>query len=164
PTRRSSDLANNLNGSNKNRAEHGFVVQDIRQRLEPLTNTIKHGLQPQIKKLSNVQHLHTPIRAHLADGISPLQAVEHLHPTPAVGGFPREKAMHYIQQLERFERGWYAGPVGWMTPSGSGEFSVAIRSGLLCEEEAHFFAGCGIVADSDPKKSVPLHTFLQAAV
>src|SRR5699024_3012878 len=74
-------FANNLNGSNKNRAEHGFVVQDIRQRLEPLTNTIKHGLQPQIKKLSNVQHLHTPIRAHLADGISPLQAVEHLHPT-----------------------------------------------------------------------------------
>ncbi|HLR32116.1 MAG TPA: chorismate-binding protein, partial [Fodinibius sp.] len=124
----------------------------IRHRLQPLTKNVYCDHQPRIKKLSNVQHLHTPIRAHLKDDTDILPVIEQLHPTPAVGGYPRKDAMEYIRELEDFERGWYAGPVGWMTPSGSGEFAVAIRSGLLSEDEAHFFAGCGIVADSNPKE------------
>ncbi|HLR24518.1 MAG TPA: isochorismate synthase [Fodinibius sp.] len=145
-------LENKLRFSPKNKEEHQFVVRDIRQRLQSLTESIYYDHQPRIKKLSNVQHLNTPIRAHLKDDTDILSVVEQLHPTPAVGGYPRKEAMNYIRGLEDFERGWYAGPVGWMTPSGSGEFAVAIRSGLLSKDKAHFFAGCGIVADSDPKE------------
>lgn len=146
-----SDLERDLSFSAKNRNEHQFVVRDIEQRLRPFAHRIHRNNQPQVKKLSNVQHLYTPIRADLKSEATILSILEELHPTPAVGGYPWEKAAPYIQQLEDFNRGWYAGPVGWLNGSGSGEFAVAIRSGLLSEEKAHFFAGCGIVADSDPQ-------------
>jgi isochorismate synthase EntC len=75
--------------------------------------------------------------------------VERLHPTPAVGGFPRDVALAAIRQREGIDRGWYAGPVGWVDQTGSGEFGVAIRSALLTGDEALLFAGCGIVGASD---------------
>jgi len=81
-----------------------------------------------------------------------LDLVAALHPTPAVGGVPGEAALQLIHQLEGFERGWYAGPVGWVDADGNGDFVVAIRSGLFCGNTATLFGGAGIVANSDPDK------------
>ena len=74
-----------------------------------------------------------------------------LHPTPAVGGEPNDRAVEAIAELERLDRGWYAGPVGWMDATEDGEFCVALRSALLRDRTAHLFAGAGIVADSEPE-------------
>ena len=72
-------------------------------------------------------------------------------PTPAVGGFPRDAALEAIRSTEKLDRGWYAAPLGWIGASGHGEFAVALRSGLIDGSKARLFAGCGIVADSDPQ-------------
>lgn len=80
------------------------------------------------------------------------ELIRELHPTPAVGGFPREKAVPFIQEIETLERGWYSGPVGWFNMNGFGEFAVAIRSALLHKNSATLYAGCGIVDNSDPMK------------
>ncbi len=74
-----------------------------------------------------------------------------LHPTPAVGGFPREEAVRLIREHEGLDRGWYAGPVGWVDGRGEGEFVVGIRSALVQGNMATLYAGCGIVRDSDPE-------------
>ncbi len=144
-----SALAQNLSFSSKNQKEHQFVVRDIEQRLKSLAHTVYREEQPKVKKLSNVQHLYTPIRADLKPDVDVMSVLQQLHPTPAVGGYPWEKAAPHIKEFENFDRGWYAGPIGWLNGSGNGEFAVAIRSGLLNGTQAHFFAGCGIVADSD---------------
>jgi menaquinone-specific isochorismate synthase len=108
---------------------------------------------PVILSLSNVHHLHTPLRATLRQGKSLLDLVERLHPTPAVGGTPRDAALQFIRANEGLDRGWYAAPVGWIGES-SGEFAVALRSALIHGEHATLFAGCGIVLDSDPDMEV----------
>jgi len=77
--------------------------------------------------------------------------VEKLHPTPALGGHPRDKALEKIREEEKLDRGWYAAPVGWVNMNGDGEFAVAIRSGLVRKKSVSLFAGCGIVGDSDPE-------------
>lgn len=143
-------LEKSLSQSRKNRHEHNFVIQDIEERLLPFVEGIERDNRPEVKKLTNVQHLYTPITARLKSGIDPLTLIEHLHPTPAVGGYPWPKAKPYVRKLESFDRGWYAGPVGWLNSKGGGEFVVGIRSGLLKDDNAHIFAGCGIVEDSDP--------------
>jgi isochorismate synthase EntC len=79
-----------------------------------------------------------------------LDAVERLHPTPAVGGDPRPDALAYIRAHEQLDRGWYAAPVGWLGHDGAGEFAVALRSALVAGRQASLFAGCGIMGDSDP--------------
>ena len=140
-----------LSGSKKDRDEHNFVIRDIEERLEPFAKTLTRNEQPEIKKLSNVQHLYTPIRVQLKEGVGMLDVIGKLHPTPAVGGYPWKQAREHINKLEHFDRGWYAGPVGWFNAKGNGEFAVGIRSGLFTKTKAHFFAGCGIVADSDPE-------------
>lgn len=139
-----------LSDSKKDREEHNFVIRDIEERLSPLVESLNRSNQPEIKKLSNVQHLYTPIRAHLKENVNMFDVIDHLHPTPAVGGYPWQEASTYINELENFDRGWYAGPVGWFNAKGNGEFAVGIRSGLFTEDKAHFFAGCGIVANSQP--------------
>jgi isochorismate synthase EntC len=96
-----------------------------------------------------VLHLRTPVLAELREPHHVLELVERLHPTPAVGGVPRTEALAWIAEHERRPRGWYAGPVGWFDAAGDGEFSVALRSGLLLGSTAHLYAGGGIVADSD---------------
>jgi salicylate biosynthesis isochorismate synthase/menaquinone-specific isochorismate synthase len=101
-------------------------------------------------KVQNVQHLATPIRAQLREPLPTIELAGLLHPTPAVGGEPRERAIKLIPELEGLDRGWYAGPVGWMDLSEDGEFCVALRGGLLRDKTAHLYAGCGIVRDSDP--------------
>lgn len=142
-------LERELMQSAKNADEHNYVIKAIEQRLASLVRNIERGARPVIKKLTNVQHLFTPITAWLNEEVNPLTVLEQLHPTPAVGGYPWKDAAPYIRELENFDRGWYAGPVGWLNSNGGGEFAVAIRSGLIDKSHAHFYAGCGIVADSD---------------
>jgi isochorismate synthase EntC len=104
-----------------------------------------------VVKVANIQHLATPIHAQLADPRSALELAGLLHPTPAVGGEPHEAAVAVIEELEGLDRGWYAGPVGWMDAAEDGELCVAIRSALLRDRTAHLYVGNGIVADSDPE-------------
>ncbi|HEX8968716.1 MAG TPA: chorismate-binding protein, partial [Chloroflexota bacterium] len=107
--------------------------------------------EPRLRRLSNVQHLFTPVRGQLPGGRSVLDLVERLHPTPAVGDFPRERALAIIRQHEALDRGWYAAPFGWVGADGQGEFVVGLRSALVRGETATLFAGCGIVAQSNPE-------------
>jgi len=143
-------LEKKLLNSKKDIEEHSYVVSAIREKLFDHAKELDMPEKPGIKKFSNVQHLYTPVSAWLNNRIDPFQLVELMHPTPAVGGYPSLNSNRYIQQFERFERGWYAGPVGWYNNRNRGEFLVAIRSGLIHKKRATFYAGCGIVADSDP--------------
>lgn len=136
--------------SSKNREEHNLVVRDIESRLRPHISRMESDGQPRVKKLSNVQHLYTPITAWLEGRADPVKLIASMHPTSAVGGYPWKASAPWIRKLERFDRGWYAGPLGWLNLDGEGEFVVTIRSALLDGEEISFFAGCGIVRDSDP--------------
>jgi isochorismate synthase len=144
-------LAARLLASDKDRQEHEIVVAATTAALEEICEDVTRlPGTPRVVPARSVQHLETPLSARLADAGSVLDLVERLHPTPAVGGYPREQALHVIRELETIERGWYAGPFGWTDVDGSGEFAVAIRSALLSGRRAALFAGCGIVADSDP--------------
>jgi isochorismate synthase EntC len=105
---------------------------------------------PSLKRMATVQHLSTPVHGSLTAKTHVLDLVDALHPTPAVGGTPRGKAISFIDKLEGFDRGWYAGGVGWVDGSGDGEYAIALRCGLIEGADAHIFAGAGIVADSDP--------------
>ncbi|MFT4945843.1 MAG: menaquinone-specific isochorismate synthase [Natronomonas sp.] len=142
-------LASRLRESDKNSHEHEVVVETIHEQLAPFTSDITTGAR-QIRKLANVQHLQTPIRATLDEEYHVLELVEALHPTPAVGGLPPERALETIRETEVFDRGWYAAPVGWLDGEGNGTFAVAIRSAVARDRQATLFAGAGIVADSDP--------------
>ena len=143
-------LEKKLSSNGKDQNEHNFVVQDIEERLAPFVKELNRNETPEIKKLSNVQHLYTPIRARLNEESNLFEVLGQLHPTPAVGGYPWQKAAPHIKDLEHFERGRYAGPIGWINSKGNMEFAVAIRSALCTKNYAHLFAGCGIVKDSDP--------------
>ena len=102
-------------------------------------------------KIRDIQHLYTPVEGHLKNGATILQLVKTLHPTPALGGVPRMKAMEVIRKYEPMNRGLYAAPIGWLDANGNGEFAVAIRSALLHQDKAYLYAGGGIVADSQPQ-------------
>ncbi len=138
--------------SDKEREEHAVVVAMLREALGPVTETLQVEPLPQVVKLRHVQHLLTPISGRLLEDAGVLALVERLHPTPAVGGAPRELALELIADEEHHERGWYAGPLGWVDGSGDGEFVVALRSGVIDGTGATLFAGCGIMADSDPER------------
>lgn len=145
-------LEYNLLHSSKDLKEHEIVLDAIEHNLGHYSDEVTHPKAPRVKKLSNVQHLYTPITAKIREGVSRTEVLKTLHPTPAVGGYPRNEAVKFIREYEDFERGWYAAPVGWINAHGNGEFVVAIRSGLIRNDEVRFFAGCGIVEDSDPEK------------
>jgi salicylate biosynthesis isochorismate synthase/menaquinone-specific isochorismate synthase len=136
--------------SPKVRDEHGIVVRRIERTLRPHAVWVHAEGQPVVVKVGNLQHLATPIRAQLAESNSAIELAGFLHPTPAIGGEPRGAALELIGELEGIDRGWYTGPVGWMDAAEDGEFCVGLRSALIRDREAHLFAGCGIVADSDP--------------
>lgn len=142
-------LAAGLLASAKDRREHELVRRALCDALADLCANVSAPREPSLLSLPNVHHLHTPVTAQLRPGRSLLGLLAVLHPTPAVGGVPREAAMRYIREHEGLDRGWYAGPVGWLQP-GHGEFAVALRSGLVHGHEARLFAGCGILGDSDP--------------
>ncbi len=139
-----------LQVSAKERIEHAIVVDALRATLADIAPRVVVSSVPELLKLQNVQHLRTRLAAKLTHPRTVLELVERLHPTPAVGGLPRDAALGWIAEREGWDRGWYGGPVGWVNRRGEGEFAVAIRSALLRGEEALLFAGCGIVADSDP--------------
>ena len=143
-------LARRLLDSAKDQVEHRIVVRAIQGALAAVCDDLLVGAgPPRLLRVANVQHLYTPVRGRLAGDRCVLDLVERLHPTPAVGGYPRDVALAAIREREGFDRGWYAGPVGWVGPAG-GEFAVAIRSALLAGDAATLYAGCGIVGDSDP--------------
>jgi salicylate biosynthesis isochorismate synthase/menaquinone-specific isochorismate synthase len=100
--------------------------------------------------VANIQHLAAPIRAQLKSPLGAIELAGLLHPTPAVGGEPGDRAAEMIPALEGLDRGWYAGCVGWSDSSGDGEFCVGLRCALLRGPLATCYAGCGIVRDSDP--------------
>ena len=137
--------------SGKNNSEHAIVVAMMREALKNSCAHVYVTAAPQLLKLKNVQHLKTPIVGELVPGRCILDVMADLHPTPAVGGFPRHAALEAIRNTEKLDRGWYAAPLGWIGASGDGEFAVALRCGLIDGGKARLFAGCGIVADSDPR-------------
>jgi len=143
-------LAAALLASPKDREEHAFVVDAIRESLEPLCSELEIPTAPKVVRLSTIQHLATSITGKLRDEAGLLDLVERLHPTPAVGGWPRAEARRWLAETESLERGWYAGAVGWIGEKGDGVMAVAIRSALVRGRNATLFAGAGIVADSDP--------------
>ncbi len=144
-------LAQALLRSEKDRHEHALVVEAVCKSLRPLTERLQvEG--PRVVKFTNIQHLQTVIEGELSKPGGVLPVVEALHPTPAVGGVPRERALQLIEELEPFSRGGYASPIGWLDPQGNGRFAVALRSAVTRGRETLLFAGAGIVADSDPEK------------
>ncbi|WP_188206560.1 isochorismate synthase [Alkalibacillus aidingensis] len=135
----------------KNLQEHHYVVKMIYDAINPYCDAIDIPSEPIIRKLSKIQHLFTPVEGVLKDRYTIFDTLKKLHPTPALGGEPRQLAMDYIKEHEPMKRGWYAAPIGWVDHQLDGEFAVAIRSGLIRENQATLFAGCGIVVDSDPR-------------
>jgi len=155
-TRRSSDaamdehLARELLASAKDRGEHEVVVRQIVKALSRESIWVEAAGEPEVVRVANIQHLATPIYAQLGQPRTAIELAGLLHPTPAVGGEPWERARMVMDEIEDLDRGWYAGPVGWMDGAGDGEFCVALRSALLRGREARLYAGVGVVADSDP--------------
>lgn len=149
-----TEFANRLLSSEKERREHSIVLDFITQRLTRLGLTPKTAAMPKLLKLSNIQHLWTPIQAQVPNGISPLQILAELHPTPAVAGAPRDFACEQIRCYESFDRFLYAAPLGWIDSRGNSEFIVGIRSALIDGDRARLYAGAGIVAGSNPDKEL----------
>lgn len=133
----------------KNLGEHHYVVEMITETFEKNCSDVKVPHGPKLLKIRDIQHLYTPVEGRLNEDATILQLVKHLHPTPALGGVPRDQAMKMIRAYEPMNRGLYAAPIGWLDADGNGEFAVAIRSAALVQDKAYLYAGGGIVADSE---------------
>jgi salicylate biosynthesis isochorismate synthase/menaquinone-specific isochorismate synthase len=147
-------LARQLEASAKDKAEHRLASDFVVEALRPFSQAVS-ARPPEVARFTNIQHLATAVTAELLD--PPPDALElaaALHPTPAVGGWPRAAADTLIDELEGMERGWYAGAVGWIDSRGDGEFAVALRCGLLWEDGARLYAGVGVMPDSDPAREL----------
>ncbi len=161
--------ARELLASAKNRAEHAYLVDTVREQLTPICRDLDIPAQPELISTREVWHLATPIRGRLRDpAVTALDLARLLHPTPAVCGTPTESALDTIIELEG-DRGFYAGAVGWCDDRGDGEWVVAIRCAELAADgrTLRAYGGCGIVAASDPaaelaETTVKLRTFLGA--
>ncbi len=145
-------LALRLLNSRKEQGEHRMVVDFLASQLEGLGLQPQYPKSPSLLRLSNIQHLHTPIQAMVSGTTHPLHMVEALHPTPAVAGVPTQEAFEQIHAYEQFDRGLYAAPLGWVDTEGNSEFIVGIRSALIDDNWARLYAGAGIVAGSDPER------------
>ena len=163
-------LARSLLASTKDRSEHRIVVDAIVEGLRQFTHDVSASPEPHLLELRNVVHLATTIEAKLdASAAGALELALALHPTPAVGGWPRAAALTWLHAHEALDRSRYAGPLGYMDATGDGEFWLGIRSALLDGERARLLAGVGIVADSDPamelaETQLKLQALLAAAV
>ena len=144
-------LRDELLGSEKDRAEHGFVRVGIGEALGPLCEGLEVEGDVSEMKLASRRHLVSRVRARLREGVTDAEVLGALHPTPAVGGYPNRGALEEIRALEPFDRGWWAGPVGWVGADGA-EFAVGIRSGLVRGRRLALFSGAGIVAGSKPEE------------
>ncbi|MGM9929938.1 MAG: isochorismate synthase MenF [Bacillus sp. (in: firmicutes)] len=136
----------------KNVMEHQYVVSMIQNALESECYEVNVPNKPILMKIKHIQHLYTPVTAQCKQDISIFRLVNKLHPTPALGGLPKQQAVEWIRQHESLERGMYSAPIGWVDAYGNGEFAVGIRSALLQEKEASLFAGCGVVKNSVPEE------------
>lgn len=162
-------IANELLNDQKNREEHDYVVKMIKESIEPYCENINIPDEPVVLRLRNLQHLYTPVTAKLKRQFSVFNIIEKLHPTPALGGVPKEKALQFIREHELLDRGWYGAPIGWLDSNENSEFAVAIRSGLVQNDEVSLFAGCGVMRDSTPEmeyeetnmKFLPMLTILE---
>ncbi|WP_103667849.1 isochorismate synthase MenF [Pseudanabaena sp. BC1403] len=143
-------LGDRLLNSEKDMCEHQIVIRSICDRLQSMGAEIDSQVETSLLKLSNVQHLYTPITAQIddSDWLIALDILQQLHPTAAVGGEPRDRAVCFMQQWEACDRGWYAAPIGWLNGNGEGTFGVGIRAGYIQGDRARIFAGAGIVANS----------------
>lgn len=133
----------------KNLGEHQYVVDMIQEVFNEYCQEVAIDNRPQLMKIRDIQHLFTPVKAKVREESNIFKFVQSLHPTPALGGVPTTESLTIIREEEQMDRGYYAGPIGWVDTNGDGEFAVAIRSGLLSGEEAYLYAGGGIVADSE---------------
>jgi len=141
--------------SSKEREEHAIVVDAVAETLRPFCEELAWDPEPVLRETPNVWHLSTNFRGALRDPApTALELVAALHPTPAVAGEPRETALATIEELEPFDRGRYAGPVGWVDADGDGEWAIALRCAELRGNRAVLYAGAGIVADSDPVREL----------
>ncbi|MFQ3315193.1 MAG: isochorismate synthase [Candidatus Poriferisodalaceae bacterium] len=154
-----AQLREELIASSKERREHQIVVDDIRATLRNAGVLLDGHSSTGVLQLKRNQHLSTPIGGELTAFTSTLDLVSDLHPTPAVAGLPRRSSQDWINHHESFDRGWYAGPVGWLTLNGACEFRVALRSGLMHKDKIMLFAGGGII-----EGSVPSHELAETSI
>jgi isochorismate synthase len=147
-------LARQLEASAKDGAEHRLVSAFVVDALKPFAERVS-AHPPEVVRFTNIQHLATAVTAELREpAADSLELAAALHPTPAVGGWPRAAADAIIDGLEAMDRGWYAGAVGWIDAHGDGEFAVALRCGLLWEDGARLYAGVGVMPDSDAAREL----------
>ena len=146
-------LAATLARSSKDLEEHEYAVRSVAESLAPHCSSMNVPEVPFVLHLPNVMHLATDVAGvvHDSDGATVLELAAALHPSAAVGGTPTKVAVEMIAEIEGMHRGRYAGPVGWMDSDGDGEFGIALRSAEIDGNQVRLFAGCGIVADSDPE-------------
>ncbi|MFL6172890.1 MAG: isochorismate synthase MenF [Marmoricola sp.] len=148
-------LAATLARSSKDLEEHEYAVRSVAEALEPYCSSMNVPEAPFVLHLPNVMHLATDVAGVAHDsGASVLELAAALHPSAAVGGTPTKLAVEMIAEIEGMERGRYAGPVGWMSAHGDGEFGIALRSAEIDGARVRLFAGCGIVAGSDPESEL----------
>ena len=150
-------LAASLARSSKDLEEHLYAVQSVADALEPFCTSTNVPDAPYVLHLANVMHLATDVTGAIAEKLAHVDAftiLEQLHPSAAVCGTPREQAGQLITEIESMSRGRYAGPVGWIDAAGDGELGIALRCGQIDGDSIRIFAGCGIVASSDPDKEL----------
>lgn len=148
-------LAASLLASAKDRAEHQVTIDMVQDTLLNWCSYVDYEAEPSVVAVANVQHLASLVEGRLfRPAPSVLELAAALHPTPAVAGWPRELAVDWIGRHEGMDRRRYAGTAGWVDGAGNGSWSVTVRSAELAGTEATVFAGCGIVADSDPDREL----------
>jgi len=145
-----ASLAAALLGSGKDLEEHEYAVHSVARALAAHCTDLDVPDRPHVLRLANVQHLATDVQGKLADNAPAIALAASLHPTAAVCGTPTERAFATIRELEGMDRGRYAGPVGWFDSRGDGEFGIALRCAQVQPDHLRLYAGCGIVAGSDP--------------
>lgn len=149
-----ASAAATLAASRKDVAEHAFAIASVMAALRPRTSALSASVHPFALRLPNLWHLASDVTGVLADGSSALDLVAALHPTAAVGGEPTDVALEAIADLESFDRGRYAGPVGWVDGNGDGEWAIALRCAEVSGAEVRAYAGAGIVRGSDPRREL----------
>ena len=147
-------LAATLARSSKDLEEHEYAVRSVADALAPHCTSMNVPESPFVLHLPNVMHLATDVAGVIDDATTCLELAEALHPSAAVGGTPTEQALSVITEIEGMDRGRYAGPVGWMDATGDGEWGIALRSAEVRGSTVRLFAGCGIVASSDPESEL----------
>ncbi|MTA94618.1 MAG: isochorismate synthase, partial [Actinobacteria bacterium] len=166
-------LAASLARSSKDLEEHEYAVRSVAEALEPFCSSTNVPESPFVLHLANVMHLATDVTGALSETkqrVDAFSLLKSLHPSAAVCGTPRNIAFDIIDDIEGMNRSRYAGPVGWIDASGDGELGIALRTGQITGREIRIFAGCGIVAGSNPDKEleesaakmIPMRSALQS--